>query len=42
VLGRPFGYSTKYCNKSLLKKDFIPFLSNYAHSCTVTYTFLPL
>jgi hypothetical protein len=42
VLGRPFGYSAKHCSKSLLKKDFIPFLSSYAHSFTGTYTILPL
>jgi hypothetical protein len=28
VLGRPFGYSTKRCSKSLLKLDFILFLSS--------------
>jgi hypothetical protein len=32
VLGRPFSYSAKHCSKLLLKKDFIPFLSSYAHS----------
>jgi hypothetical protein len=36
VLGRPFGYSAKHCSKSLLKKDFIAFLSSYAHSFTAT------
>jgi hypothetical protein len=40
VLGRPSGYSAVHCCKSLLKKDFIPFLSNYAHSSTATCMFL--
>jgi hypothetical protein len=42
TLGRPFGYNAKHCNKSLLKKDFIPFLNSYAHSSTATCMFLPL
>jgi hypothetical protein len=42
VLGQPSGYSAKYCSKSLLKRDFIPFLSNYAHSSTATCMFIPL
>jgi hypothetical protein len=42
VLGWPSGYCTKHCSKSLLKRDFIPFLSNYAHSSTSTCIFLPL
>jgi hypothetical protein len=42
VLGQPSGYNTKHCSKSLLKRDFIPFLSNYAHSSTATCMFLPL
>jgi hypothetical protein len=40
VVRRPSGYSAKHCSKSLLKKDFIPFLSSYAHSSTITCTFL--
>jgi hypothetical protein len=28
VLGRPSDYSAKHCSESLLKKDFIPFLSS--------------
>jgi hypothetical protein len=42
VLGQPFGYIVKHCSKSLLKKDFIPFLGSYAHSFTATCIFLPL
>jgi hypothetical protein len=42
VLGWPSGYTTKHCSESLLKKDFIPFLSSYAHSSTVTCIFFPL
>jgi hypothetical protein len=42
VLGRPSGYSAKHYSKSLLKRDFIPFLSNYAHSSTATCMFLSL
>jgi hypothetical protein len=38
VLGQPFGYSRKHCNK-LLKKDFIPFLCSYAHSSTTFFHF---
>jgi hypothetical protein len=40
VVRRPSGYSVKHCTKSLLKKDFIPFLSGYVHSSTVTCIFL--
>jgi hypothetical protein len=40
VLGQPFGYNAKHCSKLLLKKYFIPFLSNYAHSSTATCMFL--
>jgi hypothetical protein len=42
VVRRPSGYSAKHCSKSLLKKDFIAFLSSFAHFSTATYTFLPL
>jgi hypothetical protein len=42
ALGRPFGYSAYHCSKSLLMKDFIPFLSNYAHSFTTTHAFFSL
>jgi hypothetical protein len=42
ALGRPSSYNAKYCKKSLLKKDFIPFLSNYAHFPTSTCMFLLL
>jgi hypothetical protein len=36
VVRRPSGYSAKHCSKSVLKKDFIPFLSSYVHSSIVT------
>jgi hypothetical protein len=42
MLGWPSGYSVKHCSKSLLKRDFIPFLSNIAHSSIATCIFLPL
>jgi hypothetical protein len=42
VLGRPYGYSAKHCSKSLLKKDFISFLSSFVHSSNTTCMFLPL
>jgi hypothetical protein len=32
VSGRPSGYNAKHCSKSLLKREFILFLNNYAHS----------
>jgi hypothetical protein len=38
MLGWPIGYSFK----SPLMKDFILFLSSYAHSSTTTYAFLSL
>jgi hypothetical protein len=40
VVRRPSSYSAKHCSKSLLQKDFIPFLSSYAHSSIATCTFL--
>jgi hypothetical protein len=40
MLGQPFGYSENYCSKSLLMKDFISFLSSYAHSFPATYVCL--
>jgi hypothetical protein len=42
VLGQPFGYSTNHYSKSLLMKDFIIFLSSYAHSFIATYAFASL
>jgi hypothetical protein len=36
MLRRLFGYNAKHCSKSLLKIDFIPFLSRYAHSSSAT------
>jgi hypothetical protein len=37
VLGWSFGYKKNHFSKSLLMKDFIPFLSSYAKSFTAIY-----
>jgi hypothetical protein len=41
-LRRPFGYTANHCSKLLLMKDFIPYLSNYAHSFIAPFAFLLL
>jgi hypothetical protein len=41
-LEQPFGYNANHYSKLLLTKDFIHFLSGYAHSFSVSQAFFHL